>query len=127
MVDVEYQPARKVIVHEAIKHELPEFLRMKARPQPNGAPPNPCHWCDGVIFQYSALPMTPELINQRVEHGVIHWNFIEFAELPDYQNIVNHPETQTQMGVINATNNSAIADVIRHFKGDSRFFPQTGV
>ena len=125
MVDVEYQPIRKIVVHEAIKHSLDEFRRMFAQPKPN-APPDAVRWIDGVIFSFSAMQPTPELINERVRDGVIHWDFIIFAEMPDYQDIVTHPETQVQLRVTDNTNNSAIADVIRHFRNDPRFFPSEG-
>ena len=68
-------------------------------------------------------PLTPELINERVHDGVAHWDFIEFAEMPDFSNIVNHPDTQLQLRVIDGSNNSAVGDVIRHFKNDPTFFP----
>lgn len=126
MVDVEYQPIRKIIVHEAIKHSLDEFRRMYANPKPNGGPPDTVRWIDGVVFSFSAIQPTPELTNERVRDGTIHWDFIIFAEMPDHQNIVTHPETQTQLRVTDNTNNSAIADVIRHFKNDPRFFPPSG-
>ncbi len=126
MVEVEYHPVTKVIVHEAIKYELDEFLRMKAMPLPNGGPPQPVRWIDGVIFLFGAMPMTPELINEMVHDGTVHWAFIEFAEMPDLSNIVNHPDTQLQLRVIDGTNNSAVRDVIRHFRNDTTFFPPTG-
>ena len=123
MVDVEYKPVQKVIVHEAIKYDLPDFLRLKAVLGAQGAPPRAVHWCEGLLFEFGALPNTPETINERIRDGVIHWGFIEFAELPTYQNIVTHPDTQIQMRVVNASNNSAIADVIRSFKNNTTFFP----
>lgn len=125
MVEVEYQPIRKIIVHEAIKHTSEEFVRMFAQAKSN-TPPQPVRWIDGIIFNYSAMQPTPELINERVRDGVVHWDFIIFAKMPDYQNIVTHPDTQVQLRVIDNSNNSAIVDVIRHFKKDSRFFPSTG-
>jgi len=125
MVDVEYQPITKIIVHEAIKHTYDEFVRMFAQAKSN-TPPQAVRWLDGIIFNYSAMPATPELINERVRDGAVHWDFIIFAEMPEYQNIVTHPETQVQLRVIDNSNNSAIADVIRKFKDDTRFFPPPG-
>ena len=122
MVDVEFQPIRKVIVHEAIKYEFDEFVRLKAQAQgPN--PPAPARWVEGVIFTFSSVQQTPELINERVHDGVVHWDFIEFAEMPDFQNMVTHPDTQVQLRVSDNSNNSAVADVIRYFKNNPTFFP----
>lgn len=125
MVDVEFHPVQKIIVHEAIKYDLDEFLRMKAQPLPNGQPPPPVRWVEGLVFQVGMLPMTPELINERVHDGVVHWSFIEFAEMSTYQKVLTHPDTQAQLRVIDGSNNSAVGDVIRHFKNNTTFFPQT--
>jgi len=126
MVDVEYQPVQKVIVHEAIKYDYDEFVRSKAQaPGPNQPIP-PVRWCDGVVFIFVGVQQTPELINERVQKGVIHWDFIEMAEMPTYAKIITHPDTQTQLRVVNMSNNSAVADVIRHFKNDTKFFPGAG-
>ena len=126
MVDVEYQPVKKIIVHEAIKYTFDDFVKMKAHTISPNQPVLPVRWCDGVIFTYAGVQQTPELINERVQNGVIHWDFIEFAEMPNYQKVVTHPDTQVQLRVIDASNNSAIADVIRHFKNDPKFFPLEG-
>ena len=121
MVDVEFKPVTKVIIHEAIKYSFDDFLRMKAQVGQNGVPPRPVRWTNGIIFTYNSVQQTPELINERVRDGVIHWDFIEFAEMENLQNIITHPDTQIQLKVMDNSNNSAIADVIRFFKTDSRF------
>ena len=125
MVDVEYQPVKKVVVHEAIKYDLDEFLRMKAQALPNGQPPQAVRWVDGLVFAFNGMALTPELVNERVRDGVIHWEFIEFAEMPKYEKVVTHPDTQVQLRVVDGSNNSAVGDVIRHFKNNTTFFPQT--
>ena len=127
MVDVEYHPVSKVIVHEAIKYDFDEFVRMKAQPMPNGAPPMPVRWNNGIIFVNNGMQPTPELINERVRDGTVHWDFIEFAEMEDFQNVVTHPDTQVQLRVIDNSNNTAISDVIRFFKNDPRFSSSSGV
>ena len=127
MVDVEFHPITKIIVHEAIKYSFDEFVRMKAQVAPNGVPPPPVLWSNGMVFVHSAVQPTPELINERVRDGTVHWEFIEFAEMENYQNPIMHPDTQTQLKVVDNSNNSAIGDVIRFFKNDSRFSTNSGV
>ena len=126
MVDVEYKPVQKVVVHEAMKQSFDEFVRKQAVQQPPNLPQVVARWVDGVIFIFNAMQPTPEMINERVHDGVIHWDFIIFAEMPEFQDIVTHPDTHVQLRVSDNTNNSAVADVIRHFKNDTKFFPSTG-
>ena len=64
------------------------------------------------IVDVEYQPLTPELINERVHYGVVHWDFIEFAEMPTYHNVVTHPDTQIQLRVVDGSNNSAVGDVI---------------
>jgi len=127
MVEVEFKPVTKVVVHEAIKYSFDEFLRMKAQSAPNGAPPMPVRWSNGIVFVYSSMQPTPEMVNERVRDGAVHWDFIEFAEMGNYQSVITHPDTQIQLRVIDNSNNSAIADVIRFFKNDPRFSTNSGV
>ncbi len=123
MVDVEFKPVEKVVVHEALKQSFDEFVRKQAIQQNPNMPPVSARWVDGVIFVFNAMQPTPEMINERVRDGVVHWDFIIFAEMPDFQEIVTHPDTHIQLRVSDNTNNSAVADVIRHFKNDPTFFP----
>ena len=123
MVDVEYKPIQRIIVHEALKQSFDDFIRKQAvQRQPNMPPPT-VRWAEGVIFTFAAMQVTPEMINERVRDGVVHWDFIIFAEMPEFQDIVTHPDTQVQLRVSDNTNNSAVSDVIRHFKNNPMFFP----
>ena len=123
MVDVEFQPIRKVIVHEAMKYDFNEFVERYAIQPPPGIPPAVARWTDGIIFVFNTVQPTPELINERIHDGVIHWDFLIFAEMPDFQNVVTHPDTHAQLRISDNTNNSAVTDVIRHFKNDPTYFP----
>ena len=125
MVDVEFQPVRKVIVHEALKQSFDEFVRKQAIPQLPNIPPLTARWVDGVIFVFNAMQPTPEMVNERVRDGIIHWDFIIFAEMPEFQDMVTHPDTHAQLRVSDNSNNTAVADVIRYFKNNPTFFPPT--
>lgn len=123
MVDVEFQPVRKIVVHEAIKYSFDDFVKRHAIQQPPNMPQLQARWVDGVIFIFNGMQPTPELINDRVRNGVVHWDFIMFASMPEFQNMVTHPDTQMQLRVNDNSSNTAVADVIRYFKSNPTFFP----
>ena len=126
MVEVEYQPTKKIIVHEAIKQSYNDFVKTKTRTANLNKPLSPVRWCEGVVFVYSNMPATNELINEMAYKGVLHWSGIEFAEMPDFSEVISDPNTHVQIRVIDMSNNSNVVDVIRTFKNNTAFFPTTG-
>ena len=124
MVDVEYQPVKKIIVHEIIKYTFDEFLNLKVRsPNPN-LPPISVRWANGVVFTASAYPSTSELINQQVQ-GIVHYANVEFAEMEEYQSILMNQSSGGSVPVVNYSNNTAVTDFIRWLKDQSQWFPKT--
>jgi len=124
MVDVEYQPTKKIIVHEIIKYTFDEFLNLKVRaPNPNLPLPN-IRWAGGVVFSAGAYPSTSELVNQQVQ-GTVHYANLEFAEMEEYQPILMNQSSGGSVPVVNYSNNTAVADLIRWLKDQSQWFPKT--
>ncbi len=127
MVDVAYQPIKKIIVHEVLKQSLDDFIRMKAQPAPNGMPPMPVRWIDGIVFTFNGMPATPEMINERVRDGTVHWDFVEFAEMQNYQKVLFHPETNVPLSIVDNSNNTAVSDVIRWLKKQRQWSSTTDI
>jgi hypothetical protein len=83
MVEIEYMPYRKIIVHEVRKLELSEFLLWVAsqvEAQKQGATPN-VNWVDGVAFLTGEFMATPELVSENLE-GRIHYAVVFYTETP---------------------------------------------
>lgn len=127
MVDVAYQPIKKIIIHEILKQSLDDFVRMKAQSAPNGMSPMPVRWIDGIVFAFNGMPVTPEMINERVRDGTVHWDFVEFAEMPNYQKALFHPETNVPLPIVDNSNNTAVSDVIRWLKKQRQWSSATDV
>ena len=126
MVDIEYRPIQKIVIHEVIKYELDDFIQLKAQPNPPNTPQSIVRWTGGTVFDYLTFPQTQELINQRAKSGTIHWDFIEFAEMKEYSDLLDNPETKTQVKVINVSNNTAVSDAIRWIKLQPQWSGSTG-
>ena len=116
MVDIEYQPIKKIIVHEIIKYSLNEFINLKGRVLPGQAQPLPVRWAEGIVFSNASYAGTsPEMLTQQLE-GITHWAAVEFAELDDYRQILNHPTTGTAIQLVDNSNNKAVSYFILWLK-----------
>ncbi len=120
MVDIEFQPIQKIVVHEIIKSKsLEDFIKMKAVSTNQTIPARPVRWIDGILFDFASVAiMTPELVNEKVHDGVVHWEIVNFVEMPEYVPMLAHPETGTRMDIIDNSNNTAVSDFIRWLKNE---------
>lgn len=121
MVEIEYKPINKIVVHEIIKQPLTEFIRMKARPSNPNIPNIPARWAEGIVFVAGAYPPTPELVNEQVQ-GTVHWSDMEFAEMEDYQQILTDQDSGGSVRVTNYSSNSAVTALVRWLKKQPQWF-----
>ena len=126
MVDIEYKPISKIIVHEIIRTEFQDFLNMFAIPQRPGAPRPSARWIDGILFTFIPFPPSPEALRDKIE-GIIHWELVNFTEMEQYTSTVTNPETNITMNVLDNSTNTAVSDFIRWLKNDSQWSTMVGV
>lgn len=123
MVEVKYSPIKEIVVHEVIKHNLQDFIHMKVQPRQPNTVMIPFRWIDGIVFTFGSVIPTEKLVNERVEKGIVHWDYIEFAEMPEFNaNLVN-PDNGATCRVIDGSNNTAVVEVIQWLKTQPQWFP----
>jgi len=120
MVDIEYKPTLKIIIHEIIRSEFQYFLNMFAIPQPSGMPPPDVRWIDGILFNFFAFPPSPEALKDKIE-GTIHWEIVNFTEMEKYKSTVTNPQNNIIMSVLDNSSNTAVSDFVRWLKNDSQW------
>ncbi len=92
MVEIEYMPYNKIIVHEVRKMEVPEFLQWVAsqvEAQKQGGVPS-VNWIDGIAFVTAEYPVTPQTVEENLK-GRLHFAVVFFTET-SYQ-----PEKKTSV------------------------------
>ncbi|MBM3896423.1 MAG: hypothetical protein FJ360_01590 [Thaumarchaeota archaeon] len=109
MVEVEYKPIKKIIVHEFIKYDLKQFIELKS------SPPQPVRWIDGIVFQILHYGNSPKLTDDEIE-GIVHWAAVEFAEMSEYKPALPTSISTITIPVIDNSSNTAVSDVIRWIK-----------
>jgi hypothetical protein len=114
VVEFEYQPWRKIIVHEVLKFPLQNFLSRHSVGVQQGGFGLPLAWAEGIILENFAFRDTDEIIKEKLD-GKIHFNSLHYAIMEDYQ-----PEFKLQRNiripVMNVGNNVLLKEMARWIK-----------
>ena len=94
MVEFEYQPWKKIVIHEIVEFPSDYFLNNAAMSAPEGGRSAPLKWANGVIFVHQTLPPTEDIIKEQIK-GTIHWSSLHFARMRRYQNEIKRARSVT--------------------------------
>jgi len=83
MVSINFSPINEVVIHEVINVEKDDLLRSRITPAGNF----PLYWCNGILFAFSSLPWTDEIVSDYLK-GRVHWSEIQFTKLDKYQPVL---------------------------------------
>jgi len=86
LVRFEYQPWKKVVVHEVVKFPLDFILSTHSLGVPEGGVGRAVNWVDGIVFEHTPMPPTEDVIREQLS-GQVHWNSIGYTLLDKYQPI----------------------------------------
>ncbi len=81
LVEIEYIPYQKIIVHEIRKLDVPDFFQgvvSQVEAQKQGGVAN-VSWVDGIAFLFGEFMPTPQLIEENLK-GRIHYAIVIFTE-----------------------------------------------
>jgi len=84
MVEFEYQPWKKVIVHAVVKFPLEHFLSAHSLGIEQGQVGIPLLWADGIVFDKNVFRDTDDIIKEKLE-GRVHWSSLNYVVMHKYQ------------------------------------------
>ena len=84
MTEFEYQPWKKVIIHEVVKFPLQHFLSGASLGVSEGGVGRPLTWADGIIFHPNLFRDTDDIIKEKLD-GTIHWGSLVYAIQENHQ------------------------------------------
>jgi len=84
LVEFEYQPWKKIIVHEVVKFPLQHFLSTHSLGVEQGGVGQPLTWVDGVVYEIGIFRDTDDIIREKLD-GRVHWSFLHYAILEKHQ------------------------------------------
>jgi len=113
MVEIEFKPLRKVVIHEEIEHELNYLVRLRVLGLQKQSLAQPLSWAEGIVFSRNLMPINDDLIKQWLD-GVLHFQAIEWARMPKYRKEIKH--RGITIPVIDMSDNPTIIDLARALK-----------
>lgn len=87
MVEFEYQPYSKVIIHEIIKIPLEIIITSRTLGVPDGGVAQPIRWANGFTLDIGFIQPTDEVINQQLK-GITHWAALTYAEMEEFKDVI---------------------------------------
>ncbi len=119
MVKITYSPIEELVVHETVEIGREDLLRERITPQGN----MPLYWCDGIIFSFSSLPMTDEIVTDYLK-GRIHWLEVHFSRMEKYTPILSLDDeaykSTMNVRVIDTSTSSLHKTFVKWLKGTSK-------
>ncbi|MDE1855084.1 MAG: hypothetical protein KGH57_02065 [Candidatus Micrarchaeota archaeon] len=108
MVRITFAPATELVIHEVIEVTKDDLLLERITPAGN----MPLYWCSGILFSFSSVPMTDEIMKEYLK-GRIHWLEVHFTrmekhvpvisfESPEYKSTMNVKVIDTSMSELHA-------------------------
>lgn len=113
MVEITFKPMKEIVIHEAIQHELKDFIKIRITGLKKEAVAQPFVWAEGVVFTRSTPPSTEEVVKDSLE-GVIHFTSVGWALLPKFRRYLKLGGVT--IPVINASDNQNLRDVAKALK-----------
>ena len=74
-------------------------------------------WVDGVLFTFEGFPKIPEIIKENLE-GIIHWESLNFTEMPTFKDSILVPGTNQLLRVINNSSTEGVVEAIKWLKNN---------
>ena len=116
MVKVTIRPWEEVIIHETIYYDLQDLIKLASMGIQPGGLAAPLHWAGGVLFRFSAMPPTDDVIKEQLVSKV-HWSAVEWALMPEYKKVILITDINAKIPVIDATSNTILSEVAKSLRG----------
>jgi len=83
MVEFEYQPYSKVIIHDIVKIPLNTYIAQRTIGLPDGGVAMPMRWVNGITFDIAFVQPTDDIVNEQLK-GITHWALLSYADMEEY-------------------------------------------
>jgi len=102
MVEVVYEPWKKIVIHEIVKYALDDLVKLQSLGvEPSGLG-DPLLWVGGIVFSSSTMLETKDVIKEKLE-GAVHWSSVEWALMPEFEDVIVIKETNVKVPIINVS------------------------
>lgn len=119
MVKIAFSPLQEIVIHEVVAINSEDLLRERITPAGN----MPLYWCDGILFSFSSLPMTEQVVREYLD-GRVHWMELHYAAAKNYTPVLElndeHFSGTQKVRVIDTSNSNLHKELIKWLKGQKK-------
>jgi hypothetical protein len=87
MTKITFKPWEEIVIHETIKRNLKDLVKLKTLYLKRGQVSEFLLWAEGVVFVRTPMPNSEDVIRDQLK-GIVHYSSIEFAEMPEYRKTI---------------------------------------
>jgi hypothetical protein len=84
MVEFEYRPWKKIIIHEIVEYPIEYFVIQASENAPKGGVGRPLLWSNGIVFSSYLMQPTEEVVKDQLQ-GIMHWVTLNYCHLEEFQ------------------------------------------
>jgi hypothetical protein len=110
VVEFEFQPWKKIIVHEVVKFPLQHFISSHSLGVQEGGIGRPLLWVNGIVFEHRSIRDTDDIIREKLE-GKLHWSNLHYGILEKYQPEIKVTPGNIRIPVINIGDNKTFREM----------------
>ena len=114
MVEFDFQPWKKIIVHEVVKFPLDHFISGHSYGVQSGGVGRPITWADGIVFDIAHFRDTDDIIKEKLS-GTIHWSALGYGVLETYQTEFK-VSGNIRIPIINQSDNKVFKEMVAWIK-----------
>lgn len=116
MVKITFAPLQEIVVHEVVEITRDDLLRERITPAGN----MPLYWCDSMLFSFSSLPMTRDVVREYLD-GRIHWAELHYSRMDKYVPVLelndeHYSSSSLKIRVIDTSNSNLHRELIKWLK-----------
>ncbi|MCK4320519.1 hypothetical protein KAW11_02790 [Candidatus Bathyarchaeota archaeon] len=123
MVEVVYQPWKKIVIHEIVKYALDDLVKLQSLGVEPGGLGDPLLWVGGIVFSSSTMLETKDVIKEKLE-GSVHWSSVEWALMPEFKEVIIIKETNVKVPIINVSAHPIYKTVSKWLKEHKELEPK---
>ncbi len=114
MVEFEYQPWKKIIIHEIVEYPLEYFINSATIGIKKGGIGRPLRWSNGLILISTSFQPTEDVIKEQLQ-GIIHFTSLHYSRMPKFQREVTGAD-RIRIPIMNLSNHAVFGPMAKWIK-----------